>query len=110
MIDSIGGRKVAVALVVLALALGTTYFKGDVPPGLLALLQTVFAAFVIGNAFGHAAGAYIEGKASGASQPPPPPETIDMTPILEKLHETQESVSTIQNGLVTLFKRVFPNG
>lgn len=53
------GRKIIAAAITLIVGIGATYFKGDVPPGLLTLLQTLFGAFVLGNSVEHVSNAVL---------------------------------------------------
>lgn len=46
-------RKIIAAAVLLISGLMVTYWKGDIPPNLLSLMQTLFYAFVAGNGFEH---------------------------------------------------------
>ncbi len=53
-----GTRKIISGIVLLAVGLGVVYLKGDIPPNLLSLMQILYGAFVLGNAFEH----YTESK------------------------------------------------
>lgn len=57
MFDRIGGRKLVATATVLAIAVGITLYRGDVPSNLLTLLMAVFGAFVVGNGIEHVADA-----------------------------------------------------
>lgn len=46
-------RKIISGLVLLIVGVGITYLKGDVPEHLLSLMQSLYYAFVIGNATQH---------------------------------------------------------
>lgn len=46
-------RKIISGAILLASGLAVTYWKGDIPPNLLSLMQTLFYAFVLGNGFEH---------------------------------------------------------
>lgn len=46
-------RKIISGLLLLIVGLGVTYMKGDIPPNLLSLMQLLYGAFVLGNAFEH---------------------------------------------------------
>lgn len=59
-LSNIGGRKMIMAAVLLVVALGVTYIKGDVPSNLLSFLQVLFGAFVLGNSVEH----YTDSKGS----------------------------------------------
>ena len=102
MIDSIGGRKVLAATIVMALAVGAVLLKGDVPPNFLQLLQVVFGAFVLGNGIEHVAGAV------GARAP-----EVDLSGVEAQLEQlkaesaaTQNGVATVQQSLGALIQRV----
>lgn len=49
----VGLRKIITAFILLLVGLGIVIYKGDIPPNFLTLLQTIFGAFVVGNAFEH---------------------------------------------------------
>lgn len=49
MLKYVGGRKAIAAITVLVLGMVAVFVKGDIPPGLLQLLEVVFSAFVAGN-------------------------------------------------------------
>lgn len=51
-------RKILSGLVLLAVGLGVTIAKGDVPANLLSLMQWLYSAFVIGNIGEHVTTAY----------------------------------------------------
>ena len=46
-------RKIISGLVLLVTGLAVTYFKGDIPPNLMSLMQVLYSAFVIGNGVEH---------------------------------------------------------
>lgn len=46
-------RKIIAGLVLLGAGLGITYYKGDIPPNLMGLMQSLYYGFVAGNAFEH---------------------------------------------------------
>lgn len=48
-----GSRKLITGLVLLLVGLGITLARGDIPPGLLSLLQALYASFVVGNGVEH---------------------------------------------------------
>ncbi len=100
MLERIGGRKVAAGIVIVLVGLIVTAIAGDVPANLLALLQVVFGAFVLGNGFEHAAGAF---AAKGAA-----PQAVDHSETLETLQaqaEAQaEAIATTQQGVAAILK------
>lgn len=49
MIESIGGRKVAVCAITLLICVGVVIVKGDVPEGLATMLQFVVGTYIAGN-------------------------------------------------------------
>lgn len=49
MITKLGGRKAAMAGLILATGIGLVAMRGDVPPNMLTLLMTLFSGFVVGN-------------------------------------------------------------
>lgn len=106
MIDTVGGRKVAVAAVALVVGIGATLLRGDIPPNLLELIQVLFGAFIVGNGVEHVAGAIAEGKAN--AQPAEAPQ-VDLTPVQTALTELREqnqatlnTMGVIQEGLSTI--------
>lgn len=63
-------RKIITALVLLIVALGCVYVKGDVPPNLLSFLEYLFGFFVAGNSVEHITSAvtdYVTNKNTGVS-------------------------------------------
>lgn len=46
-------RKIITGAILLVSGLLVTYWKGDIPPNLLSLMQTLFFAFVAGNGWEH---------------------------------------------------------
>lgn len=60
--DAVGGRKLVLTIIMAAIGIGLVFYKGDIPAGLLALMQTIFAAFVVGNAFEHMSNAAVKRK------------------------------------------------
>jgi hypothetical protein len=118
MLDTLG-RKVIAALVVIAVAMGCVALKGDVPTNFLDLLKVVFGAFIIGNGVEHVAAAVVDKAAVSTPQPatsPDPTATAAADVYISKLdgleaqnEATQQAVSTVQQTLMTLIKRVFPD-
>jgi hypothetical protein len=53
-------RKLLSGAVILATGLFITYLNGDIPPNLLNLMETLYGAFVLGNAFEHTSKAVIK--------------------------------------------------
>lgn len=51
--DIIGLRKILSGFVLLGTGLVVVYFKGDIPPNLLSLMQWLYTAFIGGNAIEH---------------------------------------------------------
>jgi hypothetical protein len=125
MIDSIGGRKVVVAALIVAVAVATVLLKGDIPANFLALLQVVVGAFVAGNVGEHVATAVAERRRSPGNNPDDTPDLdaqlfaanggvspaqeIDITPITASIEElkqaqlkSQEAIATSQQTLVAL--------
>jgi hypothetical protein len=99
MIERIGGRKVAMAIAIVAIGLVVAAINGDIPDNLLALLQVVFGAFVLGNGFEHAAGAYTSGKGAPNAELASSVEEL-------KAHAatTQEALATTQEGIGAILK------
>jgi hypothetical protein len=122
MFDLITGRKFLVALFVVAIGVGCVYFKGDIPQGLLNLLQLVFGAFVVGNGVEHVASAIVDKAAitsasSASAEPPsaPAPTQEDLGVVYQNLAhiqqqnaESQQAIANVQTTLMEIIKRVFP--
>jgi len=53
LINMIGGRKALAMLTMLVVGIAFAYLKGDVPPGVLVLLQTIFSGYIAGNVGEH---------------------------------------------------------
>ena len=51
--DIVGFRKILAGFVLLAVGLVVVYFKNDIPPNLLSLMQWLYLTFVGGNAIEH---------------------------------------------------------
>jgi hypothetical protein len=88
-------RKVSIGLLITIIGVVITLVLKDIPQHLLDLLQTVFGAFVLGNAAEHAAAAY-----SSKDETTPP----DLGLITDKLHTIEQSVATNQEALTTIVK------
>lgn len=111
-IESIGGRKAAAAIGVVGVGVAAVLIKGDIPSGFLSLLQTVFAAFVAGNAIEHAAVAYRDVNGNGV-----PDEQEEAQPILEaappvdevkeSLVRLEDGVAKVQEALAFIMQKVF---
>lgn len=55
-------RKIISGLILLLVGLGVTYIKGDIPINLLSLMQSLYYAFVVGNATQHLSQAMFSSK------------------------------------------------
>lgn len=84
----VGLRKVLAALVLLAVGVVVTYFKGDVPAGLGSLLQNLFIAFVLGNGVEHAA---TVAKDYVSTKTPSEAGAVDLEPVLASLEEIKNA-------------------
>jgi hypothetical protein len=122
MVDKIGGRKVLVVLVTLALGLAITLWKGDIPSGLLSLIQVLFGAFIAGNGVEHIAGVMAASRSSAL------PEAADgevsneevlarvasVEARIEAVHTdvqaSQTAVNKVQETLIAIIQRAFPQG
>jgi hypothetical protein len=88
MLKHIGGRKAAAAITVLVIGIVSVALKGDIPPGLLQLLEVVFGAFVVGNVGAKVIGvsrAKVEAKAIETVEP-----------------DNSEELRNIASGLITV--------
>lgn len=61
-------RKILSGLLLLIVGIIVTYIKGDVPEHLLSLMQSLYYAFVIGNATQHVSNAVVASKTGDTSQ------------------------------------------
>lgn len=79
--DKLGGRKVIVGIVVLAIGVTMVLVKGDITANLLQLLEVVFGAFVVGNVGEH----IVNGSVMKAETKAPIAASEDVKPIIEVL-------------------------
>jgi hypothetical protein len=112
MIDAIGGRKVAGALLVIAIGVGVVFLKGDIPPNLMALLQVVFGAFVAGNAVEHMAAARkpaesLEVSNETSLEPGAITELQAPSQIGVELAEIKGGIATVQQTLVAIIEKAW---
>lgn len=117
-----GSRKVITGLIILLCGIGSLLLKGDVPPGFLTLLQTIFAAFVVGNAAEHISCAFTRPEA--LPQLPQVDHSQDIHYLTEKLEKVDvdvnnlssnldkanESLTTVQKAISFVISKAFPNG
>lgn len=107
MIDSIGGRKVVMALVVATIGVAVVFFKGDIPANLLALLQVVFGAFVVGNGVEHYTSARASAAASeGEPDPINAPDYVDVGHLLQAVDDIKAQNAAIQEQNAKLYDSV----
>lgn len=105
MMNSLGGRKVFVTLIIGAIGLGMVFYMGDIPPGLLALMQTVFGAFVAGNVLSHFASASVRKREVQGAAPNKDLET--RLSQLEKISiENSSALLTIQKTITAVIDRL----
>jgi hypothetical protein len=62
LVSNVGTRKMLVGAVLLISGLAVTYFKGDIPSGLLGFMQSLFAFYVAGNIGEHVSNAMVKRK------------------------------------------------
>lgn len=105
MIDQIGGRKALAAFVVLLIGGGVTAAKGDIPAGLLTLLQVVFGAFVAGNVGEHIAGALKrpEGAPDSPEAPAAQPESSE---VLAAIHNLDGALANARFDTTTELEQI----
>ncbi len=72
LIRSFGGRKALATFAMLLIGAGCVWLKGDVTPGFLTLMQTLFGGFVLGNGVDH----FMETKKAQVLPTPTPDPTI----------------------------------
>lgn len=96
-LNAVGGRKVALTLVMAAVGLGLTFYKGDIPPGLLAFMQTIFGAFVVGNVFEHIADASVKRKQP--QQAPAADNSADFAYIGSEIDALKQEVASQKDGI-----------
>jgi hypothetical protein len=96
MIDAIGGRKVAAALLIILIAGVTVALLGDIPTNFKGVLEWVFAAFVAGNVGEHAAAAYAT----------PEQAPVNLEEIHRDVEELKVSAANTQQGVAALLEFV----
>lgn len=120
-IESIGGRKAAAAVGIVAVGVVTVLLRDDIPSGFLSLLQTVFAAFVAGNAIEHAATAYRDVNGNGVpdereaapegSLEPGAVIPVEVPPaqdeVAASLVRLEDGVAKVQEALAFIMQKVF---
>lgn len=118
MFEKIGGRKFIASTLTVAVGLIVMAVKGDVPPGLLHLLEVTLGVFASGNVVASFAGAlYGSKKASAAEIPPTGPESspgADAPVALDAQPEPQTTTATpspvtpeqIYGGLSEVYQKV----
>ena len=94
------GRKGMLTVVVLAIAVGATALKGDVPANLLTLLGWVFSAFVVGNGVEHAMAAI--------SNRPARTDAGTVEEIKAHAQATNQSLDVVQRALGMIVERLGP--
>lgn len=92
-IDTFGGRKAVVAVIILAVGLGVTLFMNDVPKEFGTLLQVVFGSFVIGNGVEYASEAVVEKAKANSSVPDAPGDISDLTARLDRIEAAQQEIN-----------------
>lgn len=95
MLELIGGRKMAIALLVVMLSLGAVIMRGDVPPGFADMLKYILALFIGGNVVADVAGAV-------ATRPPAPVDTVKD----ETAAQILAGVNTCQQALAAIVARM----
>lgn len=107
LLDKLGGRKMAMCLLGLALCVGAVYLKGDVPEGFREMLKYILTAGIGGNVAsdivaavqtkveGTAEAAKIEAKESPAS----PTVKVDLSGIESSLSKVVDSNGQVLNVL-----------
>jgi len=102
MIDQIGGRKAAIALLIVALGVGAVLIKGDIPANFMHLLEVIFGTFVIGNV-STTVSAHVSGVAEGAESTKPVESTpaVDLTPVVSALSDIKQQNETVIQALST---------
>jgi len=115
MFEQIGGRKLVASLLVMIVGVVVTALKGDIPSGLLQLLEVTLGTFVGGNVVntfasvlsqrGNGAGSDVEDKTPG--EPIPASAAPVAPPVIEAAEAPiQPSNADIYNGLQLIFSRV----
>ena len=105
-VESVGGRKVLVTLIMAGVGLALTFYKGDIPPGLLGLMQTIFGAFVVGNVFEHIADASVKRKQATQVQAETKDYQQDFVYLSSKLEALEASSAQNSSALASLQKAV----
>jgi hypothetical protein len=99
MLDKIGGRKVAATLLTLAIGCIITWFKGDVPAGMLQLLMVSLATFVAGNGVEHVASAIRGTDSTAPDAAPAASPSTDTDAVLAEIRKLQDASAVTQQGI-----------
>lgn len=99
-----GSRKLIVGLLILASALVVVAIKGDVPAGLVNVMSVIFGGFVVGNAVEHVQKGMTD-RTPESESPNPLQTPSEMN---SKLDEVNSSVMTVQQTLLEIIKRIWP--
>lgn len=112
MLDKIVGlRKLIISLIILGVAIVITYTKGDVPAGMVSVLNFIFGGFVVGNAIEHITEsstekATIVAGATNASAPTEIPASAQQIQALDqKIQATSDGVANVQAALVMIIQK-----
>ena len=112
MFEKIGGRKVAISLVTVAICVGVVVIKGDVPGGLGDMLKFILGSFIVGNVGADAVAAVASRQAPADTVPEPASAPIDLGQ-LARIETTcgaiLEATNVNQQGLVHIVSRLGPN-
>lgn len=115
MIDSLGGRKAVIAVLIVALGVGAVLIKGDIPANFQHLLEVVFGTFVIGNVSttvsAHVTGvadsttpastATVESAPANAQDEWRATQAVDLSPVVADLQAIKAQNETIAQALTT---------
>jgi hypothetical protein len=100
MIEQIGGRKLAAAILVIAIGVGVTAWKGDVPENLKTLLEIIYGLLVGGNVINTVSAIRAE-----SNLPAPQIDTTQLNQLTEQQGKIAEGVSLVQQLLQIIIKK-----
>lgn len=122
MLESIGGRKMAISAVTVLICCVTVFIKGDVPAGLADMLKFILGSFIVGNVGADVVAAVTAKKAEASSEEPAPvaaplaaaiqADVPMASPQLDRIEATVsavlEATNVNQQGLAFIVERIAP--
>jgi hypothetical protein len=98
MIDKLGGRKMTITLLCLAIGVTVVLVKGDVSPSLVSLLLGAIGFFSAGNVAATKIEADKAAPVAEVTQAPAPTPEVDLTPIIQSQAQLMQNVQTLQQA------------